>query len=272
MSTVVPLVTPPWENPVKARLRAGLPAIGITITTNNVETAAQAASLGFDFLWLEMEHSPLSLESVRNMVLATRGLKAVPFARVPVNELWTAKRVLDAGVLGVIFPFCSTPELARRAVAACKYPPAGRRGSGAGLATFRWPSVEPYYDFADRNVLVIAVIEEVSAVEQIEEIAATPGLDVLFVGPSDLSFSLGLRGDMNHPRVQAAMSQVVTAAQRHGKVAGRLATTAAEIERGVAQGFLFFQAGTELSFMAEGARQLLGRAGGAAGGASGLPY
>ena len=184
----------------------------------------------------------------------------------------TAKRVLDAGVLGVIFPFCSSPELAQQAVAACKYPPAGRRGSGAGLATFRWPSAEPYYDFADRNGLVIAVIEEVSAVEQIDEIAATPGLDVLFVGPSDLSFSLGLRGDMAHPRVQAAMSRVVAAAQRHGKVAGRLATTSAEIERSVAQGFLFIQAGTELNFMAEGARQLLGRIGGAAGGGFGLPY
>ena len=272
MSSPLPLVTPPWENPVKARLRAGLPVIGITITTNNVETAAQAARLGFDFLWLEMEHSPLSLESVRNIVLATRGLKAVPFARVPINELWTAKRVLDAGVLGVMFPFTSTPELARQAVAACKYPPAGRRGSGAGLATFRWPSAEPYYDFADRNVLVIAVIEEVSAIERIDEIAATPGLDVLFVGPSDLSFSMGLRGDMNHPRVQEAMIKVAAAAHHHGKVAGRLATTAAEIERCVAQGFLLIQAGTELNFMAEGVRQLLGSLGAAAPGATGITY
>ena len=107
-----------FENPVKALLRAGKPAIGVTITVNNVETAAQAASLGFDFLWIEMEHSPVSLETLRNIVLATRGLKAIPFARVPVNELWTAKRVLDAGVLGVMFPFTSTPELAQRAAAA----------------------------------------------------------------------------------------------------------------------------------------------------------
>ena len=136
------------------------------------------------------------------------------FGNHSTNYREALQRVLDAGVLGVIFPFCSSPELAQQAVAACKYPPAGRRGSGAGLATFRWPSAEPYYDFADRNGLVIAVIEEVSAVEQIDEIAATPGLDVLFVGPSDLSFSLGLRGDMAHPRVQAAMSRVVAAAQR----------------------------------------------------------
>ena len=83
---------------------------------------------GFHFLWLEMEHSPLTLETVRNIVLATRDLPAVPFARVPVTETWTAKRVLDAGVHGVIFPFVSTPELAQQAADACRYPPAGRRG------------------------------------------------------------------------------------------------------------------------------------------------
>ena len=129
-----------WENPVRKLLNEGKPVIGATITVNSIDVAAQAANLGFDFLWVEMEHSPITLETFRNMVLATRGLKAVPFARVPVNALWTAKRALDAGALGVMFPFTSTPELARQAVAACKYPPEGKRGSGAGLASFRWPS------------------------------------------------------------------------------------------------------------------------------------
>jgi 2-keto-3-deoxy-L-rhamnonate aldolase RhmA len=133
-----------WENPVRKTLRDGKPVVGITLTVPSPEIAAQAAAMGFDFLWVEMEHSPITLETFRNMVLATRGLDAVPFARVPVNELWTAKRVLDAGALGAIFPFTSTPELARRAGAACKYPPQGRRGSGAALATFRWPAPEGY--------------------------------------------------------------------------------------------------------------------------------
>ena len=246
-----------WENPVKARLAQGLPVLGITLTTNSVETAAQAASLGFDFLWIEMEHSPISLETVRNIVLATRGLKSVPFARVPVNELWTAKRVLDAGVLGVIFPFTSTPELAQQASDACHYPPVGKRGSGAGLATFRWPSPEGYFDFADRNVLVVAVIEEISAVDRIDEIAAIPGVDVLFVGPSDLSFSMGLRGDMEHPLVHAAMAKVVESAQKHGKTAGRLTTGGADIARCLQQGFRFLQCGTELNYMIAGAQSFL---------------
>src|ERR1039457_6478260 len=144
------------ENPVRKLLREGKPAMGITLSVASVEIAAQAANLGFDFLWIEMEHSPITLETLRNMVLATRGLKALPFARVPVNELWTAKRVLDAGVSGVVFPFTSTPELAQQAAAACRYPPAGRRGSGPVLARTTWPAGEAgYHDSADANVMVI---------------------------------------------------------------------------------------------------------------------
>src|SRR5258708_34938357 len=158
-----------WRNPVRARLEAGQPVFGLTITTPSVEAAAHAATLGFHFLWIEMEHSPITLETLRLMVLAARGLPAAVFARVPVVELWTAKRVLDQGVSGVIFPFTSTPELAKTAAAACKYPPVGRRGSGAVLASTCWPD-PAYHDSADANVMVITVIEEARAVEQIDEI------------------------------------------------------------------------------------------------------
>src|ERR1041385_7477131 len=243
----------PLVNPVKARLKKGEPVIGVVITVNNVEVAAQAASLGFDFLWMEMEHTPVNLETVRNIVLATRGLPAVPFARPPVNELWTAKRLLDAGVLGVIFPFTSTPDLARQAAAACRYPPDGLRGSGAALAQFRWPAPEGYYDFADKNVVVIAVVEETKALAHIDEIAATPGIDVLFIGTSDLSFSLGLRGRQDHPRLDAAIAKIAAAGRRHGKVLGRPARTAEDVRRFQKQGFLFFQTVTDLDFMAAGA-------------------
>src|SRR5580698_2702974 len=135
-----------WQHPIRARLQAGESVIGGTLTTSSIEIAALMATLGFDFLWVEMEHSPITLETLRNIVLATRALPAQIFARVPVNELWTAKRVLDTGVTGVIFPFTSTPELAAQAVAACRYPPQGRRGSGAGLAQRSWPDRECYSD------------------------------------------------------------------------------------------------------------------------------
>jgi len=241
-------------NPVKKRLLEGNPVFGLTICINSVEMAAYAAGLGYDFLWIEMEHSPVTLETLRNIVLATRGLKAVPFARPPVNELWTAKRVLDAGALGVIFPFTSTPELAQQAVQACRYPPVGKRGSGAALAKIRWSESENYFDFADGNVLVVAVVEEASALDHIDQIAATPGLDVIFIGTSDLSFSLGLRGRQDHPRLQSAIDQIVAAATRHGKILGRPAHAAQDIETYIKAGFLFFQTPTELEMMAIGTR------------------
>lgn len=250
----------PWVNPVKRKLAAGEPVFAITITVNSVDIAAHAACTGFDFLWVEMEHSPITLETLRNIVLATRGLPAVPFARVPVNEIWTAKRVLDAGVHGVIFPFTSSPELAAQAVAACRYPPAGRRGSGAGLATFGWPA-ENYHDSADENVMVIAIIEEARAVERIDEIAATPGVDVLFIGTSDLSFSLGLRGDQKHPSLADAIARVAAAGKRHGKALGRPGGTPEQVAQYMDQGFRLFQASTDIRLMEAGARDLLGGVG-----------
>jgi len=248
----------PWENPVKKRLQEGLPIVAATITVANPDVAAHTATLGFDFLWIEMEHSPITLETLRNIVLATRGLPALTFARVPVNEIWTAKRVLDAGVSGVMFPFTSTPELAAQAAAACRYPPHGRRGSGANLARFTWPDpTGSYPDSADRNVMVIAIIEEARAVERIDEIAATPGVDVLFIGTSDLSFSLGLRGHQDDPKLHQAIARIVEAGKRHGKFLGRPATTPEHALQYMEQGFLLFQAPTELGFMAAGARRYL---------------
>jgi 2-keto-3-deoxy-L-rhamnonate aldolase RhmA len=248
-------------NPVRLRLAAGEPVFALTITVPSVEIAAQAAHLGFDFLWVEMEHSPLTLETLRAMVLATRGAHTAIFARVPVNEIWTAKRVLDAGVHGVIFPFSSTPELARQAVDACRYPPVGRRGSGPGLASFTWPASSGYHDSADANVFVIAIVEEARAVERIDEIAATPGLDALFIGTSDLSFSLGLRGRQGDPPHAAAIQKVVEAARRNNIPVGRPAASPQQVVELRAQGFSFFQLATEVGFFKAGAREFLNAAG-----------
>ena len=246
-----------WRNPVRAKLEAGDPVFAITLTTNNLDAAVLTANLGFDFLWVEMEHSPITLETLRAVVLATKGCPAAVFARVPVVELWTAKRVLDQGVSGVIFPFASTPELAQRAAQACKYPPVGLRGSGATLASMTWPEATGYHDSADANVMVITVIEQACAVERIDEIAATPGVDVLFIGTSDLSFSLGLRGRQNEPLLEEAIAKVVAAAKRHGKFLGRPVGTGEQVPRYREQGFQLFQCVTDLGLMRLGAQRLL---------------
>ena len=248
-----------WENPLKKILRDGKPAVGMTVSIPSADVVLQAARVGFDFVWIEMEHSPISHESVRTMVLATQGTALIPLVRVPVNELWTAKVALDSGALGVIFPFTSTPELAQQAVAACRYPPLGRRGAGAGLASLRWPAPQGYADFADKNVLCVIIIEEKRAVENIDAILDVKGIDVVFIGPNDLSYSYGDRGRQTD-QVKAAIAKVIAAAKKRGIPAGRTAGSG-DIKEHIAQGFQFFQGSSEISLIATGARPLLEAAG-----------
>ncbi len=249
---------PDWKNNrLRARLNAGEFVVGLTITSSNLETAALGAKLGFHFLWVEMEHSPVSLETLRGIVLATRGFQASIYARVPVTTLWTAKRVLDQGVSGVIFPFVSDPEMARTAALSCRYPPAGLRGSGAGLAASTWPEPGNYYDSADAHLLTMCVIEEERALAHVDAIAATPGIDVIFIGTSDLSFSLGLRGRQHEPKLQEAIETIQVAARRHRKFLGRPAGSAEEVLRYHQQGFQVFQSVTELGLMRLGAQKIL---------------
>jgi 2-keto-3-deoxy-L-rhamnonate aldolase RhmA len=246
-----------WENPLRRRLHAGEAVFGITLTTPSLDVASRAAGLGFDFLWIELEHSPLTLETARHIVLTTRGSGAVPVARLPVNELWTAKRALDIGIAGVIFPFTSTAALARQAVDACQYPPRGKRGSGAGLATASWPEPHRYYDSADDNLLVVAIIEEARALDEIEAIAATPRLDALFIGTSDLSFSLGYRGRQDEPELQSAINRIRDVALRHGKAVGRPVADPNQAKALIAEGFTLFQTASDLAFFERGVREFL---------------
>lgn len=243
---------------LRNRLRAGESVVGLTITTNNLESAVLGANLGFHFLWVEMEHSPVSLEGLRAIVLATSGLDtAAVFARVPVVALWTAKRVLDLGISGVIFPFVSDAELASTAALSCRYPPTGLRGSGAGLAQSAWPEPGNYYDSADAHILTVCVIEEERALADLDTIVATPGIDIIFIGTSDLSFSMGFRGRQDEPKLQEAIQTIAAAAKRHHKFLGRPAASSAEIKDYREQGFQFFQSVTELGLMQMGAEQIL---------------
>jgi 4-hydroxy-2-oxoheptanedioate aldolase len=250
----------PGESALKKALLEGRPVVGATVTVPNVDTALTLANAGFDFLWIEMEHGPISLESLRAILLATRGAKAVPITRVPANETWLAKRVLDEGSLGVVFPFTSTRELAERAVASCRYPPLGDRGFGPALALSRYGMSAPeYVRFANENVVVVVIIERKEAVENIESIASVPGIGVLFVGVNDLSFSLGVGGRTTDPLVEQALTKVLEAGRRHGVPVGYPTGDPAEINRRIAQGFRFFQASSDIGLLAGAARDMLSK-------------
>ena len=200
-------------NPVRTRLQAGLPVFGITITTPSVEASAHAATLGFHFLWVEMEHSPVTLETLRLVVLAT------PAACPPRSSRECRSLTLDGQA-------CLGSGRERRDISVHWQRRGGSlRGSrlplsavwqawlGAGAAVRTWPQPGNYYDSADREVVTVCVIEQASAISHIDAIAATPGVDVLFVGTSDLSFSLGLRGRQDEPALDAAIARIVEAAR-----------------------------------------------------------
>ena len=248
------------ESTLRKALLEGRPVVGATVTVPNVDTALTLANAGFDFLWIEMEHGPITLESLRAILLATRGARAVPITRVPANETWLAKQVLDEGSLGVVFPFTSTRDLAERAVASCRYPPLGVRGFGPALALSRYGMGAPeYVRFANENVVVVVIIEQREAVENIEAIASVPGLGVLFVGVNDLSYSLGVGGRTTDPLVEQALTRVLEAGRRHGIPVGYPTGNPTEINKRIAQGFRFFQASSDTGFMASGARDVLSK-------------
>jgi 2-keto-3-deoxy-L-rhamnonate aldolase RhmA len=184
----------------------------------------------------------------------------MPFTRVPVNEPWLAKRALDIGSLGVIFPFTSTRELAEQAVKSCKYPPQGVRGYGPSLASSRWGmSGGDYAKFANENVLVVVIIEQKLAIDNIEAIASVPGIDVMFIGVNDLSYSMGVGGKTNDPIVEEAVNKVLAAGKKYNIPVGYPAGNPVEINKRIAQGFRFFQGSSDLSLMSTAARDILSK-------------
>lgn len=247
-----------YINPMKKKLKEGKVVVGATITVGNPDVAVALAGSGVDFLWIEMEHSPLTLESVRSMILATRGLNAVPFVRVPVNEPWQAKRVMDIGCYGVIFPFSGTKELVQQAVASCKYPPQGIRGFSPTLAGIRWDMTgKEYADMANDNIVVITIIEQKAAIENIEEIAAVPGVDVLFIGVNDLSYSLGVGGQLNNPIVEEAVDKVIAAGKKFNVTVGYPSGSPEQIKKLIKRGIRFFQGPGDLGLLRAAAEQMV---------------
>ena len=240
----------PTGNPALAKLKRGEVVVAGTICTPSIDSAVVMAS-AFDVLWIEGEHSAITLETTRNIILATRGMRAVPFVRVPWQEMWMAKRVMDVGALGVIFPFCSTVERAQQAAHACRYPPLGGRGCGPTLAQLAWGlDEEHYYDWANENMMCVVIIEEGRAADIVDEIASIKHIDLLFIGTSDLSFSItGSKKNVKSAPVQEAIQKVLAAGKKHGIPVGCPGGSAEAMQPLIEQGFTFFQAPPEIGFL-----------------------
>jgi len=208
---------------MRSRLAEGGIAAGLAVVHSRTPAIARmAASCGYHWLFLDLEHGPMSLDSASQIAIAALDAGVTPLVRVPANEPAWIGRALDGGAIGIVVPHVDTPEDAARAVAAARYPPAGARslaGLQPQLAYRALPTPEVMRQ-ADALTFVVALIETREAIERVEAIAAVPGLDALQVGTNDLSVSLGVPGEVDHPLVQDAVRRTIEACRRHGKVPG----------------------------------------------------
>lgn len=236
-------------NPVKQQLRDGRVSFGTMVfefaTTGIARLAAEA---GAEFVIYDMEHTGWTLETIRMLMATSRGLPITPMVRVPATEYHFLARVLDMGAMGVMVPMVETVEQAQRIADACRYPPVGRRGAAFTIAHDDYTSgdILPKMQSANAEVLVIAQIETARGVEQVEQIAAVDGIDILWIGHFDLSNFLGIPGEFNHPKFLDAVQRVAAACRNHGKTGGFLVTTPDEARQRLEQGFRCLAYGGDL--------------------------
>jgi 4-hydroxy-2-oxoheptanedioate aldolase len=193
--------------------------------------AEHAARVGYDYICIDMQHGFCQYGDVRVMLHAAAVSGTAPIVRVPWNEPSMIGRVLDAGALGVIVPLVNDEDDARRVVDACRYPPIGERSFGPVAARVRHGS--DYFESADEHVACLPMVETGDAVKNIDAILSISGIDGVYIGPADLSISMGLAPSMDiaEPEIAAALSTVVAACMRHGKVVGIHATASLAAER-----------------------------------------
>jgi 2-keto-3-deoxy-L-rhamnonate aldolase RhmA len=204
-----------------------------------------AADSGFDWLLLDLEHGSGVLADLRNMLLACRGSRAAPIVRIRSVDPDTVKYVMDSGAAGIMFPYVSDVAEAQRVVDCIKYPPLGTRGvAGCIRATDFGRNWKQYFSEANDRSLVVVQIETPEAVEASAEIAAIDGVDVLFVGPLDLSVNLRCPGDFSQPHFMAALEKVVKACADNGKTPGILTRTGLE-QQHKDLGFRFIAVGSD---------------------------
>ena len=245
------------HNAFKRNLAAGTPQIGLWLTLCSPTATEAAAGAGFDWLLIDMEHSPNELPDVAHHLRAAEGGTAEPVVRVPWNEPVVVKRVLDTGARSLLFPFVQSAEEARQAVRATRYPPDGIRGvSGVSRAT-RFGRVADYYGRAAEELCVIVQIETRKAVAAIEEIAAVSGVDALFIGPADLSADLGFKGNWSGEEAWSAILGAGARIKKAGKSAGFLSPREEDCRKVLAAGFGFVAVGTDLGLVARGTDALV---------------
>lgn len=241
-------------NWIKQELARGKVVLGAGVTMSTPLVAELFAAAGAGFLFLDLEHGAVNLETAHLMVAVVQSKRTLCFARVASQESWHLKQALDLGVHGIVVPFVNSASEARRVVEGCRYPPAGIRGLSCQFAAARWGiSVAEYVGTADREIMVVAQIETPASVDCIEEIVAVPGLDMVFAGPADLSATCGYPLNPAHPEVDRRFAKIGEAASKVGMALGTVARTPEEVRHRIDQGFRFFVVAADTGLLLQGA-------------------
>ena len=243
-------------NPFRQQLKAagGHPPVGTWIMSASPLVAEAVGRAGFDWAVLDMEHTPLDLMTLVHLLQAVGNTKMVPVVRVPWNDAVTVKRVLDVGAQTLLFPMIQNADEAHRAVAATRYPPEGVRGMAGGSRAARFGTARDYLRSANQTIGVVLQLETPGALARLEEIAAVPGVDALFVGPADLSASMGHPGDLMHADVMTAMTDAAERAKVAGKPIGTIGGTPEDVTRYRAAGYDFLAVSSDLGLLMRGAQ------------------
>jgi 2-dehydro-3-deoxyglucarate aldolase len=236
----------------KTRLMRGDAFIGAFICLPSPESAELFAELGYDWLIIDTEHGPFDVLMAQRMLQAV-GRRCPCVVRVPSYEDVWIKKALDVGAAGVLVPLVNTPVIAGRVVAACRYAPGGTRGMGGARAHRYGIGFQDYVARANREIAVIVQAEHIEAVNQIEAIAAVPGIDAIFVGPYDLSASMGKPGETQDPGVQAAIRRVRDATLASGRMLGIYCSDPASAQDYLRQGYTLIGMSTDLNYLTQSA-------------------
>jgi 2-keto-3-deoxy-L-rhamnonate aldolase RhmA len=235
-------------NTAKTKLAEGKQIIGGTVSSPDPDIYCAMSGSGFDFTWIEMQHSTLGYQEVARMIWACRGTGAMPFVRVPDATEGDIQKATDMGAAGIIIPMVDSMEKIRNAVTFAKYPPIGKRSQGGGQYGALWGP--DYRQIANDNIVIVAMIESLAGVAIVDQIAALPGVDVIFAASTDLSSFSGLKqGD---PRYEEMVSKIRDATLKAGK---KLGGPLAWRDR---PGYTFFQAPGETVLLRAGVKAALG--------------
>lgn len=246
------------ENHLKRKLSAGELAIGMGVVhLRGMNTAGIAAACGYDWLFIDMEHNAMSIDTATQMCVAALPTGVTPLVRVPGHQHFHGSRALDGGAMGIVAPHVDTPEQARAIVDACKFLPLGHRSLTAPSPQlgFERKSVEESIEILNQNILVVVMLESPEAIDNADAIAAVEGVDALLIGTNDLCAEMGIPGQLGHEKVLAAFEKMVDATRNNGKFAGMGGIYDQPItEKVVRMGVRLLLAGGDAAFLMAGAQ------------------